>query len=196
MWKEPDYSSVDHFDEELKPLYKQTKYLNNQISKLCEEREDLKDKITQEAINNLPENFRELTDKQRQWVLKVNSGMAFYHYQEKVLQSLGLYSFGYNPETKQRIISISEYGFDKKKVLKGLHLLMRYLKPETVTDDRHKTTETGIRIMLTGLVEDTTSVFYVHKAGNVTLYESTYSDPKKFESIEKLLEWYDLRKKV
>ena len=178
--------------EELKPLHKDVEQLNNKIRTLNEEREKLTEEQSQHTIKSLPKDYKKFNTEQWLWVLSKGhdiGGMIHHNFQCAVLNKMGFDSYGFYPETNQVSINMSSWKNKPLAVIKeGFKILRKYLKPVTVVDYRHGT-ETGIRVDVYGLVEYTTSVVYVHEAGDVILYKTGYTNPIKFKSFNEFVDY-------
>lgn len=169
-----EYSKID------KKLLK----LNNKIS-------NTKNSITNDYIDTLPEidNFE---DEHWEWILNgaSNSGSEKYNIRNTILSKLCVSSFGYIAETNQPQININSYIFDKNKTLEGLNILCKYLKPANF-EDIFRSKETGIRIFVHDIEDNVVSVLYIYENKSCKLYIDKYDKPKKFETLENFIEWYD-----
>lgn len=188
-WKKDFYEVTEKLDK----VFKERDLLDKQITVLHARRDMIVNSISTIKLSSIPtETPEKITKGQWEWLLHTtnNDGQVRYKARNAVIESLGFYAFGYNPEVSQPAFSISKYTSDKIK--EGFKVLAPHLKPVTVTDRIAKTTETGIRFSVTDIKEDITSVLYVHKNGKCTLYITKY-ETKKFDSFDEFWNWYKIR---
>lgn len=188
---------LKEIERELDPLYKQQESLNRKIHRLCNARTKLREAEDVAYISKIPKDIRRVTDTQWEWILRhdhTSDGTARYKYCSEKLFYMGFEACGLHPETSQWVLSINEYGFDAGKVKKSFEIIRKYIKPLTEEDPGH-CKDTGICIKVSGLREDMTSVLYVHRTGDVTLYlSSNKGDVKTFQSFDAFVDWYQENK--
>lgn len=184
--------TLKQIKEELALLYKQHNSIDKKIQKLVKTREKLTDQKASEYIKKIPEDLNKISDEQWKWILNESGGgMVQHRFCTKIIESFGFSRFGMYPETKQPCIKIYKHKYDANKIKEGFRLLRKHLKPVTVIG---YSTETGIRIEVNDLIEDITSVLYVHKEGDVVLYVDLGREPEKFKDFNEFADWYALKK--
>jgi len=174
-------------------LFKAQTKLNNQIVSLRNDEDKLRCERDNRKIKKFYKSPKRFTEEQWLFILEAGNNISEsqYRYSQTVMESLGFSAFGYHQDTNQKILGISEYR-KNKKLPANFELFKAYVKPVTVTD-RMQGRETGIRITVTGLCEDETSVIYVKKDGGVTLYISRYDEKKQFQSFQHFIHWLDTK---
>jgi hypothetical protein len=180
--------TLEQIEEELKTLYKQQDVIQKRIMELCNLRTKIVEQMGSEIIKEIPENIRQISDKQWKWILEKghNEGQLHYNFCQKIIEDLGFGNcMGFLLQSHQPSISISKYS-NFEKIKEGFEIIKKHLKPVTV---KGHTTETGLRFEVHDLEEDTTSILYVHKKGDAIIYIDRYNT-KKFKSFNEFVNWY------
>lgn len=175
---------LESYEKALIPIFEERDRLNEKILELVNERDKIKNKISNHLLKAIPKTPSKITKEQWEWLLHTDGeeGEVKYKAKSEILLKLGFSHFGYHQETKQPSLSIGV--LDKVKA--GFKILSPHLKPVTVID---RTKEIGLRFEVGGIQEGTISVLYVHKKGDAILYINGYQT-QKFKNFDAFVDWY------
>ena len=197
--------TIKEIELEIKNIHDKIEALNKKLIPLINQRQSLQDKDSAEFIKTIPADLSKISPKQWRWILEAGhhiQGKVRSEYCNAIIEKLGFGVSGYWQETSQFALYIfprqdlaqqakmsgqSEFRC-LEKVLVGFQLIKKHLIPTEV--ESHQSTETGIRIAVHDLEENTISVLYVHQKGDVTLYKNRWSEPKKFSNFRTFIKWY------
>jgi len=160
--------------------------------------EKLLDKESEEFVKKIPKTLSRISAEQWKWILKMNheiSSRVRYDYCSQLLEKAGLYSSGFQTETEQRAFVIGLYYSTEEKRMrvmkKNFKIIMPHLKEITVNEVRGREIGIPLQIFSDSIGDDVTPIAYIKKkTGKVRLYTCKYSEVKKLNSFDDLVDYF------
>jgi uncharacterized protein Usg len=167
----------------LKPLYKEQKIINSKITLLNNSINNIIENNDKEFSKTIPLELDKISAEQWKWILEAGhfETKTQYGFHSKIIKSF--YRNGFYEETNQIAFSLSGYNTTEDKILEEFKYLKKYLKP----------IDLGIKIQVTGIDEDHSSIIYIHEDDSVSLCKNIYNKKdiyEKFNNFETFLKWY------